>query len=89
MGEDTMPFGLGFSQVIRRLFGPRRREVSIDPPGARPTGDPSGERDPAKQDQQSRASAWLKAYEAGLLHPPANVRDAAGWDRYWRNHLGG
>ena len=82
-----MPFGLGFSQVIRRLVGPRRREASIDPPGARPTGDPSGEGDPAKQEQQSRASAWLKAYEAGLLSRPANVRDAAGWDRYWRNHL--
>lgn len=82
-----MPFGLEFSRMFRRLFGARRPDAPIDPPVAPPAVDPPAERDPAKEERQARAAAWVEAYKAGLLHPPANVRDAAGWDTYWRNHL--
>src|SRR5262245_8573311 len=44
------------------------------------------EQKPSKTDREA-AAAWLAAFESGRLNPPKNVRDAAGWDTYWKNHL--
>ncbi|MFN8583173.1 MAG: hypothetical protein U0163_19625 [Gemmatimonadaceae bacterium] len=38
-------------------------------------------------EMMERAEAWLAASNAGILKPPRDVEDRAGWDEYWRNHL--
>jgi hypothetical protein len=53
--------------------------------GSRAAGS-AHEQKPPKTDQET-AAAWLAAFESGRLNPPKNIRDAAGWDTYWKNHL--
>lgn len=33
------------------------------------------------------AAAWVEALDKGLLNPPRDIHDAAGWNSYWTNQL--
>jgi hypothetical protein len=67
---------VGFKDWLRRILNPTPTPRTACPPtGGRPW------------DSREDAAAWLKAVEAGCLHPPRDVHDASGWDSFWTNHL--
>jgi hypothetical protein len=68
-------------KLFRRAFGRRPRGQSA-PPNLR-----DGDSEKPIAGQHDEAAAWLAALDAGLLCPPQNVRDAEGWDTYWKHHL--
>src|SRR4051812_23582677 len=65
---------------IRDLFGRRAATPAPDAP-------PSDAPVPPAADVRTVAQAWLEAMERGELNIPADRRDPAAWDRYWRKQM--
>jgi hypothetical protein len=77
-----------FRERVRRLFGGSNPDVQPSGLGhISPSPDSPTRQRAETTDAKAQATAWLEAFEAGQLNPPADIHDPEGWNTYWRNQF--